>query len=136
MIEAYLRRLDALLSASPLVRAVEVVRRSIRDTEFEKVLHYCNRVLLSNGDLLEMTERVIEVQGRLEVTKYRPHGQDRHGRLMKRWDNAPHYRSIDTFPHHLHDGSEEHVVSHLALRGLEALQHILEEVEGQDQSQR
>jgi hypothetical protein len=69
MIEAYLRRLDALLSASPLVREVEVVRRSIRDTEFEKVLHYRYRVLLRNGDLVEMTERVIEVQGRLEVTK-------------------------------------------------------------------
>ena len=35
MIEAYLRRLDDLLSTSALVRDVEVVRRSIRDTEFE-----------------------------------------------------------------------------------------------------
>jgi hypothetical protein len=135
MIEAYLRRLDALLSASPFVREVEIVRRSIRDTEFEKVLHYRYRVLLSNGDLVEMTERVLEAQGRLDVTTYRHHWQDRNGRLMKRWDNAPHYRSIDTFPHHLHDGSEEHVVSHPALRGLEALQHILEEIEGQDQGQ-
>jgi hypothetical protein len=96
MIEAYLRCLDALLSASPFVCDVEVVRRSIRDTEFEKVLHYRYRVLLSNGDLVEMTERVIEAQGRLDVTKYRHHGQDRHGRLMKRWDNAPYYRAIDT----------------------------------------
>ena len=136
MIEAYLRRLDELLSASPLVRDVEVVRRSIRDTEFEKVLHYRYRVLLSNGDLIEMSERGLEAQGRLEVTKYRYHWQDRNGQLMKRWDNAPHYRAIDTFPHHLHDGSEEHVVSHAALRGLEALQQILDEVEGQNQGQR
>jgi hypothetical protein len=132
MIEAYLRRLDALLSASPLVRDVEVVRRSIQDTEFEKVLHYRYRVLLSNGDLVEMSERVIEAQGQLEVTKYRHHWQDGNGRLMKRWDNAPHYRLIDTFPHHLYDGSEEHVVSHAARMGPEALQQILEEVEGQD----
>jgi hypothetical protein len=40
MIEAYLQSIDALLSASPLVRDVEIVRRTIRDTEFEKVLHY------------------------------------------------------------------------------------------------
>jgi hypothetical protein len=39
MIEAYLHRLDELLSVSPLVLEVEIVRRSIRDTEFEKVLH-------------------------------------------------------------------------------------------------
>jgi len=58
MIEVYLHRLDELLSVSPLVLEVEIVRRSIRDTEFEKVLHYRYRVLLANGDLIEMTERL------------------------------------------------------------------------------
>ena len=112
MIEAYLQSIDALLSASPLVRDVEVVRRTIRDTEFEKVLHYRYRVLLANGDFIEMTERVLEAQGRLEVTKYRHHWQDRHSQLLKRWDNAPHYPAINTFPHHLHDGTEDYVVPH------------------------
>ena len=73
MIEAYLQGIDALLSASSLVRDVEIVRRTIQDTEFEKVLHYRYRVLLANGDLIEMTERVLEAQRRLEVTKYLPH---------------------------------------------------------------
>jgi hypothetical protein len=40
MIEEYLQRIDELLSASPVVSGVEVVRRSIRDTELEKVLNY------------------------------------------------------------------------------------------------
>jgi hypothetical protein len=127
MIEAYLRRLDELLSTSTLVQDVAIGRRSIRDSEFEKVLHYRYRVLLSNGDLVEMTERVLEVQGVLEVSKYRHHWQDRTGRLIKRWDNAPHYREIATFPHHLHDGAEDHVVSHPSTSGLEVLQQILEE---------
>ena len=30
--------------------------------------------------------------------------------LLYRWDNAPHHREISTFPHHLHNGSESHVV--------------------------
>ena|SRR5712691_8099075 len=135
MIEAYLQGIDALLSASPLVRDVEIMRRAIRDTEFEKVLHYRYRVLLANGDFIEMTERVLEAQGTLEVTKYRHHWQDRHGRLVKRWDNAPHYLTIGTFPHHLHDGAEDHVVSHPATRGLEVLQNILEAIEAQEQRQ-
>jgi hypothetical protein len=135
MIEAYLQGIDALLSASPLVRDVEVVRRSIRDTEFEKVLHYRYRVLLANGDFLEMTERVLEAREMLEVTKYRHHWQDRHGRLLKRWDNAPHYPAIDTFPHHLHDGAEDYVVHHPAITGLEVLQYILEAVEAQEERQ-
>ncbi len=126
MIEAYLHRLDELLSAHAFVQDVEIVRRSIRDTEFEKVLHYRYRVLLANGDLVEMTERVLEVQGSLEVSKYRHHWQDHNSQLIKRWDNAPHYHAIDTFPHHLHDGAEDHVVSHASTSGLEVLQHILE----------
>ena len=135
MIEAYLQGIDALLSASPLVRDVEIVRRAIRDTEFEKVLHYRYRVLLANGDFIEMTERVLEAQGRLEVTKYRHHWQDRQSRLLKRWDNAPHYPAIDTFPHHLHDGTEDYVVPHPAITGLEVLQYILETVEAQEERQ-
>jgi uncharacterized protein DUF6516 len=135
MIEAYLRGIDALLSASLLVRDVEIVRRSIRDTEFEKVLHYRYRVLLANGDFIEMTERVLEAQGRLEVTKYRHHWQDRHSRLLKRWDNAPHYPAIATFPHHLHDGTEDYEVPHPAITDLEVLQYILETVEAQEERQ-
>jgi Family of unknown function (DUF6516) len=122
MIEAYLQSIDALLSASPLVRDVEIVRRTIRDTEFEKVLHYRYRVLLANGDFIEMTERVLEAQGRLEVTKYRHHWQDRHSWMLKRRDNAPHYPAIATYPHHLHDGAEDSVVPHPAITGLEVLQ--------------
>ena len=135
MIEAYPQGIDALLSASPLVRDVEIVRRAIRDTEFEKVLHYRYRVLLANGDFIEMTERVLEAQGRLEVTKYRHHWQDHHSRLLKRWDNAPHYPAINTFPHHLHDGAEDSVVPHPAITGLEVLQYILETVEAQEERQ-
>jgi hypothetical protein len=36
MIEAYLQRLDELLSTSPAVADVEVVRRSLPDTELER----------------------------------------------------------------------------------------------------
>jgi hypothetical protein len=83
-------------------------------------------VLLAKGDFMEMTERVLEAQGRLEVTKYRHHWQDRQSRLLKRWDNAPHYPAIATFPHHLHDGAEDYGVQHPAITGLEVLQSILE----------
>src|SRR5713101_1772676 len=131
MIEEYLQRLDELLSASPAVSDVEIIRRSIRDTELEKILHYHYRVMLANGGLVEMTERVLEVRGTLAVTKYRHHWQDSNGRLVKRWDNAPHHSAIETFPHHLHEGDENHVVNHPAITGLEALQRILAEVEAQ-----
>jgi Family of unknown function (DUF6516) len=83
--------------------------------------------------MVEMTERVLEAQGTLEVTKYRHHWQDRHGQLIRRWDNVPHYPAIDTFAHHLHDGAENHVVSHPVTMGLGVLQQVLEEAEARGQ---
>ena len=135
MLEEYLRQIEELLSTSPVVRDVEIVRRTVRDTALEKVLNYRYRVMLADGGFVEMTERVLEVQGTLEMTKYRHHWQDGNGVLIKRWDNAPHYPALDTFPHHLHDGAENRVVSHQAITGLEALQHILTEVEAHEISE-
>ncbi len=73
MIEEYLRQIDELPSASPAVRDVELIRRTVRDTEWEKVLHYRYRVFLSDGGLLEMSERLVEMRGRMTTTKYRHH---------------------------------------------------------------
>ena len=97
MIEKYLRQIDELLSTSPVVSDVEIMRRSIRDTELEKILNYRYRVTLTDGGLVEITERVLEVQGILEVTKYRCHWQDNNRRLIKRWDNAPHHPECGYF---------------------------------------
>ncbi len=128
MIEEYLQQIDELLSASPAVRDAEILRRTLRNTEWERVLHYRYRVLLSDGGLVEMSERLVEMRGMVTTTKYRHHWQDGKGYLLKRWDNAPHHPSVETFPNHLHDGAEEMVVSHTAVTGLEVLQHILAEV--------
>ena len=40
---------------------------------------------------------------------YSFHWQDKNGDLIIRWDNAPHYKNIKTFPHHKHtkNGVEE-----------------------------
>jgi hypothetical protein len=129
MIEEYLRRIDELLSISSAVRNVEIVRRSVRDTGLERVLNYRYRIMLTDGSFVEMTERVLEVRGTLEVTKYRHHWQHANGVLIKRWDNAPHHPTVETFPHHLHDGDEDSVVRHAAITGLEALRRILADVE-------
>ena len=111
------------------IRQVEVIRRTIRDTQFENVLPHRYRLTLSDGGLVEIAERVLEMHETLEATKYRHHWQSRTGQLIKRWDNAPHHPSVETFPHHLHDGSETRVISHPAILGLEALQRIHAEID-------
>ncbi len=129
MIETYLQQIDELLSTCPFVSEVQILRRSIRDTELEKVLNYRYRVTLADGGFVELTERILEVGSSLEVTKYRHHWQASTGKLIKRWDNAPHHPEVDTFPDHLHDGIENQVVSHAPINGLEVLRLILDDLE-------
>ena len=35
--------------------------------------------------------------------KYKYHWQSESGELIARWDNVPHHRDINSFPHHKHD---------------------------------
>ncbi len=43
--------------------------------------------------------------------KYSYHWQNMHGILIARWDNAPHWCDVSTFPHHLHIGPGSDVVA-------------------------
>lgn len=125
MIEQYLRKLDELISASPEVIDVEIIRRSVWDTELEKVALYRYRLKMSDRSLLELTERLVEEKGTLSINRYRHHWQSHDGQVIKRWDNAPHHPEIDTFPHHLHNGSEDNVIGHDEIDGLNALKIVI-----------
>ena len=130
MIEQYLRELDELISASPEVIDVEIIRRSVWDTELEKVALYRYRLKMSDRSLLELTERLVEEKGTLSIKRYRHHWQSHDGQVIKRWDNAPHHPEIDTFPHHLHDGSESNVIGHGEIAGLNALRIVISLIVG------
>jgi hypothetical protein len=125
MIEDYLREIDELISSATEVIDVELVRRSVWDTGLEKVALYRYRLSMSDGSLLEVTERLVEEKETLFIKKYRYHWQNRNGQVIMRWDNAPHHPEIESFPHHLHDGSETNVVRHSEISGLDALGKVI-----------
>jgi hypothetical protein len=74
---------------------------------------------------LELAERVEVQAGEIVVTKYRHHWQNQAGFLIKRWDNAPHYPQVASFPHHLHDGLEDNVVAHPPVHALQVLRLVV-----------
>lgn len=125
-ISEYFDRIVFTAVSSPKVRRVERVRYE-EDATGSIGLIRC-RLVLINDDLLELVERV-EVQATgVVITKYRHHWQDSDGHLVKRWDNAPHHPDVTSFPHHLHDGAEEHVVEHPPVQGLQILHVVLQSV--------
>ncbi len=126
MINKYLNDLDTFISASPAIVDVDIIRRDIRDTGLEKIALYRYRIKLKDGSTIEITERLLEEGKRLETTKYRYHWQAQSGKLIKRWDNAPHHPEIDTFPHHIHVGFDDQVVSFRKSSALDILISIID----------
>lgn len=128
MINEYLKKLEELISASPEVIDVEIIRKSIWDTGLEKVALFRYKLTMSDKSLFELTERLVEEKGTLSTNKYRHHWQSSDGQVIKRWDNAPHHPEIDTFPHHLHDASENNVIRHSEISGLDALTTVISSI--------
>ncbi len=60
----------------------------------------------SDGKTFEAFEYVIEKEKILHSKSYSFHLQDKNGKLIKRWDNAPHHKEISTYPFHLHEGEK------------------------------
>lgn len=67
-----------------------------------QVLHV--KAILADGSQLFVRELETSAE-----TKYSYHWQTKRGKLICRWDNSPHHTSVKTFPHHKHEGTEEHV---------------------------
>jgi hypothetical protein len=128
MIENYLKELDNLILAADEILDAKILRRSVWDTDLERIALYRYKVYFSDGSLLELTERMVEEKDKLTVTKYRFHWQDKGGKLVKRWDNARHHPGINTFPDHLHEGSDDNVIPHKKINGLEVLSKVIDEV--------
>lgn len=114
--------LTALSSAK--VKRVEKIRQ-VEDAT-SRIGFFRYRVTLINGDLLELTERVEVQAGHITTTKYRHHWQNQAGQLLKRWDNAPHHQPVVSFPHHVHEGSENNVGDHSPVNALDILNLVIQ----------
>lgn len=73
--------------------------------------HIRVRLTLSNGDFVEASEFFTISSAGIQQQRYRYQWMDStKTQLRKRWDNAPHFSDIETFPHHVHVEREENVL--------------------------
>lgn len=56
--------------------------------------------------------------------KYAYHWLDNRGNLKIRWDNAAHWETVSTFPHHRHVGSTDNVLPSTETDAESILDHI------------
>jgi hypothetical protein len=74
-------------------------------------------VQIENGSVLYIREYVDENE-----RSYSYHWQTKEGKLIMRWDNAPHHKNISTYPHHKH--VKEKVLPNHAITCEEILKEI------------
>ncbi len=67
--------------------------------------------------------------------KYVYHWQDKDNKLIIRWDNAPHWGFVSTFPHHKHIGTETNVVDSTEVLLEDVLEIIYKELTGGSKKQ-
>ena len=101
-----------------LKRSEIVADKSIDFREFspqEGMLR--GRLLLVDGSVLQFMEYL---QNEMRL-KYRFHLMDKHGKMIFRYDNAPHH-NVSTFPHHKH--LEDRIDESRAVGFLEVLDEV------------
>lgn len=96
MIEAYFNRLESDLSDFPSIRSCTLTKKSYNTKQ-----GFIKGVLIFDDDSrLEFVEiKHTDIQAKI---KYRYHYMDKEQALIFRYDNAPHHRHLNTFPHHVH----------------------------------
>lgn len=63
------------------------------------------RLRFHDGSLLDFDEVVLLRSEQIVKLRYAYHYQNEAGEVIFRYDNAPHYPNIITYPHHKHVGS-------------------------------
>ena len=96
------------LTTNPVVASFSITRERITLMDG----HLRARVSVSDGSLLKFSEYVQRSpDGQVDVVTYSYHWADAAGRLIRRWDSAPHFPDLPGFPHHVHNGLDDSVAT-------------------------
>ena len=121
LIEEYFKEISEFLSTYPIVVSVDI--NTVKGSE--KKGHIKGIAKLIDGSELHFFEFVV-TNVVIIKEKYRYHWQKSDGKIINRWDNARHYKEIESFPHHIHDRSEDNVKSSKELEIKEIFDVIIE----------
>ncbi len=125
MIEKYLDEIDRVIKDDSLVFF----------SDFQKVYTSPNtayikaKVRFIDNSLLNLFQHVCFKESK-PIINYRYHYMDSKNNLIFRYDNAPHYPSISTFPHHKHilSGMKESRMPSIKNLITEIHQHIIRRI--------
>jgi len=117
----YLDRIKAIIISESCIEDIFILREEIQG----KIGFYRYRIIFEDGFLLEMFERFDVINFEINILKYSFHWQNSDSILLKRWDNAAHHPEISSYPHHIHEGSEDNVLPYMPVTATDILNTII-----------
>ena len=97
MIIKYFAKFDEIINNADFITSSEIQKRKVND-----FLGIIQGQIIIGDKTLDLLEVIIITDQQLSKKKYKYHFQNSEGSLMFRYDNAPHHKEIETFPHHKH----------------------------------
>lgn len=123
----YLAEIKAKMVASVAVAAITVAEERILPDRG----YFRARLMLSNGDFLEVAEYFVVDEERCVTNCYRYQWMDGSQHVLrKRWDNVEHFPGLPNFPHHVHVGEESQIESSQSLSLVELIDVVERELSG------
>ena len=106
----YFVRLQSTINSRQEIK-VELMESSDNSEEADELSKFNAKLRFYDESQLEAFEALLEEYRRVVKSRYSYHYQNSEGKLIFRYDNAPHHPEVETFPHHKHVGSDENVIA-------------------------
>jgi hypothetical protein len=119
VIRKFSETIEKIIASSPIIVSTDIQKYfgpSYNSVYIKGSIHFID------SSLLELSLFVKEAHKAISIDKYRFHYMNNAGRMLFRYDNAPHYSELSSFPNHKH-------VQHRAIASSPPdLQDILDEI--------
>lgn len=123
LIEEYFQKIEADIANCPYIFESRLIKdkRSLYIGIIEGEIYFTDESVLYFVEFVNVKEKA-------EKYKYSYHYQDRDGKVIFRYDMAPHHSEIETFPHHKHVNSGKVIKASAAnlARALDEIEDLIE----------
>ena len=99
MIQEFVQDIEKSIAAASIVLSSNIQKHFGPALE---TVYLKGHLLIIDSSILEIAIFATESRNTLSIDKYRFHYMDSTGRMLFRYDNAPHHSEIDSHPHHKH----------------------------------
>lgn len=99
MIQRFIEDIEKTISTTSLILSSNIQKQFSPDS---KTVYIKGALIFIDSSILEIAIFANESRNVVNVDKYRFHYMNTLGKMLFRYDNAPHHREIAAFPHHKH----------------------------------